>query len=71
MEELYVAITVGLLFFVCKLILNKLQKQSTERREFRDSLLVSILTGIVLWIKKTQFSGLNAKAHVFVNEPGF
>ena len=71
MEEFYVAITVGVLFFVCKLILNKLQKQSTEQREIRDSLLVSILTGCVLWIKKTQFSGLNTKTHVFINEPGF
>jgi len=71
MEELYLALIVGILFFVSKLILNKLQKQPTEQRELRDSLLVSILTGTVLWIKKTQFSGLSAKAHVFVNEPGF
>jgi len=71
MEELYVAIAVGVLFFVCKLILNKVQKQPTEQRELRDSLLVSILTGTVLWIKKSQFSGLNTKANVFINEPGF
>jgi len=71
MEEIYLALTVGILFFVSKLILNKLQKQPSAQRDLRDSLLVSILTGSVLWIKKSQFSGLSAKAHVFVNEPGF
>jgi hypothetical protein len=71
MEELYLAMIVGVLFFVCKVILNKIQKQPTEQRELRDSVLVSILTGSVLWIKKTQFSGLSTKANVFVNEPGF
>jgi hypothetical protein len=71
MEEVYLALTVGILFFVCKLILNKLQKQPTAQRDIRDTLLVTILTGSVLFIKKNNFSGLSAKATVFVNEPGF
>ena len=71
MEEVYVALAMGVLFFLCKIILNKIQKVESTQREFRDSLLVTVLTGTVLWVKKTQFSGLSSKAHVFVNEPGF
>ena len=71
MEEVYVALVMGLLFFLCKIVLNKIQKVESTQREFRDSLLVTLLTGGVLWVKKTQFSGVSSKAHVFVNEPGF
>jgi hypothetical protein len=71
MEEIYLALIVGGLFFVCKFILNKVQKVPPSQRDVRDSLLVSILTGGTLWVKRTQFSGLSSKAHVFVNEPGF
>ena len=71
MEEVYLALIVGALFFVCKFVLNKVQKVPSGQRDLRDSLLVSILTGGVLWVKKTQFAGLSTKAHVFVNEPGF
>lgn len=71
MEEIYLALTVGILFFVSKMILNKLQKQPNAQRDLRDTLLVSILTGSVLWVKKNHFSGLSTKANVFINEPGF
>ena len=71
MEEIYVALVVGILFFVCKTVLNKLQKQSTGQRDIRDSFLAGLLTGGVLFVKKNQFSGLSSKAQVFVNEPGF
>ncbi len=71
MEEVYVAIVVGCLFFVCQMIVNKVQKRPNSSRDIRDSVLVFILTGTVLWIKKTNFSALSTKAHVFVNEPGF
>jgi hypothetical protein len=71
MEELYIALVVGALFFICKTILNKLQKQSTGQKDIRDSFLSGLLTGMVLFIKKTQFSGISSKAQVFVNEPGF
>jgi hypothetical protein len=71
MEEAYVALVVGVLYFVCKVILNKLQKQETGQKDFRDSFLVAVLVGSVLVIKKTNFSSLSEKAKVFVNEPGF
>ena len=71
MEEVYLALVMGVLFFVCKIILNKVQKIESTQRELRDSLLVTLLSGGVLWTKKNYFSGLSAKAHVFVNEPGF
>ena len=71
MEEIYVALVVGILFFVCKTVLNKLQNQSTGQRDIRDSFLAGLLTGGVLFVKKNQFSGLSSKAQVFVNEPGF
>jgi hypothetical protein len=71
MEEVYVALVVGVLYFICKLILNKLQKIESGQRDMRDSFLVAVLVGGVLMVKKTNFSPLSAKAHVFVNEPGF
>ncbi len=65
------AIAVCVIFFVCKAVLNKLQKQSTGQQEIRDSFLAGVITGMVLFLKKTQFSGIMGKAQVFVNEPGF
>ena len=62
---------VGFLFFICKIILNKFQKEETGQKDFRDSFLVSALVGTVLVIKKTNFSSLSDKAKVFINEPGF
>jgi hypothetical protein len=71
MEELYVAIVVGVLFFVSKLVLNKLQKNKNGQQDVRDSFLAAVLVAAVLFLKKTNFSKLSAKAQVFVNEPGF
>ena len=71
MEEVYLAVAVGVLFFVCKVILNKLQKKKNGRDDVRDSFLAAALTGGVLLVKKTNFSKLSDKAKVFVNEPGF
>lgn len=71
MEEAYVALIVGFLYFICKVILNKFQKQETGQRDMRDSFLVAVLVGSVLMIKKTNFASLSEKAKVFVNEPGF
>jgi hypothetical protein len=71
MEEAYLALIVGFLFFICKVILNKFQKEETGQKEFRDSFLVTALVGSVLLIKKTNFASLSEKVKVFVNEPGF
>jgi hypothetical protein len=71
MEEAYVALIVGFLYFICKVILNKFQKQETGQKDFRDSFLVTALVGGVLLVKKTNFESLSEKAKVFVNEPGF
>ncbi len=71
MEEAYVALIVGFLYFICKVILNKFQKQETGQKDFRDSFLVTALVGAVLVVKKTNFESLSEKAKVFVNEPGF
>ena len=71
MEELYLSVAVGILFFVCKLILNKVQKKKNGQEDVRDSFLAAALTGGVLFVKKTNFSKLSDKAKVFINEPGF
>jgi len=71
MEELYIAVAVGILFFVSKVILNKLQKKKNGQSDVRDSFLAAALTGGVLFVKKTNFSKLSDKAQVFVNEPSF
>jgi len=71
MEELYVALAVGVLFFVCRLIINKIQKNPNGQEDVRDSFLAAAVTGGVLFVKKTNFSKLSEKAKVFVNEPSF
>ena len=71
MEEVYIAVAVGVLFFVSKLILNKIQKVKNGQQDLRDSFLAAALVGGVLFVKKTNFSKLSEKAKVFVNEPGF
>jgi hypothetical protein len=71
MEEAYIALVVGFLYFICKVVLNKFQKQETGQKDFRDSFLVVVLVVGVLFVKKTKFSSLSEKAKVFVNEPGF
>jgi len=71
MEELYVALAVGVLFFVCRLIINKIQKNPNGQEDLRDSFLAAAVTGGVLFVKKTNFSKLSEKAKVFVNEPSF
>ena len=71
MEEAYLALIVGFLFFICKVILNKFQKEETGQKDFRDSFLVAVLVGSVLLIKKTNFASLSENVKVFVNEPGF
>ena len=71
MEEVYIAVAVGILFFISRLILNKIQKKKNGQSDLQDSFLAAALTGGVLFIKKTNFSKLSDKAKVFVNEPGF
>lgn len=71
MEEVYIAVAVGILFFVSKLILNKVQKIKNSQQDLRDSFLSAVITGGVLFVKKSNFSKLSEKAKVFVNEPGF
>jgi hypothetical protein len=71
MEEVYVALVVGVLYFICKLILNKFQKIESGKRDMRDSFLAAVLVCGVLMIKKMNFTPLGSKAQVFVNEPGF
>jgi hypothetical protein len=71
MEEVYLALIVGILYFICKVVINKLQKEETGQKDMRDSFLVSVLVGGVLFVKKTNFESLSEKAKVFINEPGF
>ncbi len=76
MDDVYIAIAIALLFFIVKLTMNKINKE-TEKNEnanrdaFKDSIYIFILSVVVLYVKKEYFTKGNVKMQVFTNEPGF
>jgi hypothetical protein len=74
MDDLYVAGSISLLFFIVKLAMNKINKnteKTANRDAFKDSVYIFILSAVVLYIKKEYFTKGNIKTQVFTNEPGF
>ena len=71
MENFYIAISVAILFFVLKMILNKDEKDDVKRNNLQDAVYVLMLTLGVLYAKDYYFLKEAGKAKVFTNEPGF
>lgn len=77
-EEFTIALIVGFVFFIFKLITIRLkknvdndQKSTIQRESFRDSVLIVVIMCSALYIKNEFFSKKNIKTRVFTNEPGF
>ena len=71
MENFYIAISVAILFFALKMILNKDEKDEVKRNNLQDSVYVLVITLGVLYVKDYYFLKESGKAKVFTNEPGF
>jgi hypothetical protein len=76
MEDLYISAAISTLFFIVKLAMNKIKKETennenANRDAFKDSVYIFILSMVVLYLKKEYFTKGNLKMQVFTNEPGF
>jgi hypothetical protein len=76
MDDLYVSASISIIFFVIKLAMNKINKESEKNKNanrdaFKDSVYIFIISMLVLYLKKEYFTKTNIKMQVFTNEPGF
>ncbi len=77
-QELILSVCIGVVFLLVKLIairmnhqLDITEKTSQQRSSFRDSIMVSFIVAIGLFVHKEFFSKNGLKTRVFTNEPGF
>ena len=71
-EYLLIAFFVSISFFIFKLILNKIKKESEKNNEvIKDGVYIFILTFLVIYCYSNFFKKNSAKTPVFTNEPGF
>jgi hypothetical protein len=71
MENFYIAICVGVLFFIVKMIMDKDKEDDVKRTNMKDSVIVVLIMLGVLYGKDYYFLKESGKAKVFTNEPGF
>lgn len=76
MEDIYISIAISFLFFIIKLAMNKINKETeinknANRDAFKDSVYIFIISMLVIYVKKEYFTKGNIKMQVFTNEPGF
>jgi hypothetical protein len=70
MDELYIGTAIGLIYLIVEIVINKVNKTETPTL-FKDSMIVSVISIIVLYAKNHYFNSMNVKTPVFINEPGF
>ena len=71
MESFYIALCIGVLFFILKMILDKEKEPDVKRNNLRDSLYIFFIALVVFYAKDYYFLKESGKAKVFTNEPGF
>ena len=74
MEEYFIiSFFVAISFFIFKLILNKINKDKSEKNSdvMKDSIYIFILTFLVIFGYSNFFKNSSGKTPVFTNEPGF
>ena len=71
MENVYIAMCIGVLFFILKMVLDKEKEDDVKRNNMKDAVYVFIITLAVLYGKDYYFLKESGKAKVFTNEPGF
>jgi len=74
MEEYFIiSFFVAISFFIFKLILNKINKDKSDKNNdvMKDSIYIFILTFLVIFGYSNFFKASSGKTPVFTNEPGF
>ena len=71
MENVYIAMCIGVLFFILKMVLDKDKEDDVKRNNMKDAVFVFMITLAVLYGKDYYFLKDSGKAKVFTNEPGF
>ena len=71
MENLYIALCIGILFFILKMVLDKDKEDDVKRNNMKDAVFVFFITLGVLYAKDYYLLKESGKAKVFTNEPGF
>ena len=71
MENVYIAMCIGILFFILKMVLDKDKEDGVKRNNMKDAVYVFFITLAVLYGKDYYFLKESGKAKVFTNEPGF
>jgi len=70
MDELYIGTAIGLIYLIVEIVINKVNKTESATL-FKDSMIVSVISILVLYAKNYYFTSGNLKTPVFINEPGF
>ena len=70
MEEFYIGAAIGLIYFIVELAMNKINKTEYPN-VFKDSMIITVISSLVLYAKNNYFNSTNVKTPVFNNEPGF
>jgi uncharacterized membrane protein len=72
-EYLLISFCVAIVYFVFKMVVNKMKKTDKEENSFilRDSFYVLFITFIVIFVYSNYFKKSSGKTPVFTNEPGF
>ena len=71
-EYLLISFFVAIGFFIFKLILNKIKKESEKNSEvIKDGVYIFVITFLVIYIYSNFFKKNSSKTPVFTNEPGF
>ena len=70
MDELYIGTAIGLIYLIVEIVINKINNTESLNL-FKDSMIVSVISILVLYAKNNYFNSTNVKTPVFNNEPGF
>ena len=71
-EYMYIAFCVGISFFIFKMIINKINKETEKNKEvMKDSVYIFFITFLVIYMYSVYFKEGKGKTKVFTNDPGF
>jgi hypothetical protein len=72
-EYLIISFFVAISFFIFKLVLNKINKDKTDKSSeaMKDSIYIFVITFLVIFGYSNFFKKSSGKTPVFTNEPGF
>ena len=72
-EYLIISFFVAISFFIFKLVLNKINKDKSDKNSevMKDSIYIFVITFLVIFGYSNFFKKGSGKTPVFTNEPGF